>query len=194
MARRALAHPSDGPRCEGLEPRLLLSTLSVANLVLPEGNAGSKDFNFAVSLSAPAGQDVTVYYRTLSGTATAGEDYAAVTDVLITIPAGQTQSAATVAVAGDTTCEFFETFTVELFDASGATIEKDRATGAILNDDTASGRLDVWGDDSYGQLSSAPAGSDFVAVGGPISPTRTEIADRIADFFDQNLRPAESAQ
>jgi len=97
MARRALAHPSDGPRCEGLEPRLLLSTLSVANLVLPEGNAGSKDFNFTVSLSEAAGQDVTVHYRTLSGTATAGEDYAAVADGVVAILAGQTQGTATVA-------------------------------------------------------------------------------------------------
>jgi hypothetical protein len=163
MRRETYDDRSDGPRLEALEPRTLLSALSIANLVLPEGNSGQKSFNFTVSLSEAAAQDVTVHYRTASGTATGGQDYNSVLDGTVTILAGQTAAVAAVPVIGDTAYEPFETFTVELFNPSGADIAQAQATGVILNDDAVAGGLIAWGDNSKGQLS-VPAGSDFIAV------------------------------
>jgi hypothetical protein len=154
---------SDGPQLEALEPRTLLSALSIANLVLPEGNSGQKNFNFTVSLSEATAQDVTVHYRTASGTATGGQDYNSVLDGTVTILASQTSAVAAVPVIGDTAYEPFETFTVELFNPSGADIAQAQATGVILNDDAIAGSLIAWGDNSKGQLA-VPDGSDFIAV------------------------------
>ncbi|MGV0992941.1 MAG: glycosyl hydrolase family 8 [Mycobacterium sp.] len=80
---------------------------------------------------------VAVAYATTSnGTATAGEDYVAGAGTL-TFAAGETVKSVTVGVIGDTTVESNETFTVKLSTPSGATISHARATGTILNDDTA---------------------------------------------------------
>jgi hypothetical protein len=163
MRRETYDDRSDGPQIETLEPRTLLSALSIANLVLPEGNSGQKSFNFTVSLSEAAAQDVTVHYRTASGTATSGQDYNSVLDGTVTILAGQTSAVAAVPVIGDTAYEPFETFTVELFNPSGAAIAQAQATGVILNDDAVAGSLIAWGDNSKGQLG-VPDGSDFIAV------------------------------
>ena len=163
MRRETYDDRSAVPQLEPLEPRTLLSALSVANLVLPEGNSGPKSFNFPVSLSEAGAQDVTVHYRTASGTATGGQDYNSVLDGTVTILAGQTSAVAVVPVIGDTAYEPFETFTVELFSPSGADIARAQATGVILNNDAVAGGLIAWGDNSKGQLA-VPDGSDFIAV------------------------------
>ena len=151
------------PALESLEPRTLLSALSVDNLVALEGNSGAKDFAFEVTLSEPAAQVVTVHFRTHDGTAVAGDDYLGVTDGLVTIPAGETRGTATVAVTGDSIVEPFETFSVELFNPAGASIGGGLATGAILNDDRTPGALQAWGDNTYAQTN-VPAGNNFVAI------------------------------
>jgi hypothetical protein len=163
MRRETYDDRSDGPQLEALEPRTLLSALSIANLVLPEGNSGQKSFNFTVSLSEAAAEDVTVHYRTAGGTATGGQDYNSVLDGTVTILAGQTSVVAAVPVIGDTAYEPFETFTVELFNPSGADIAQAQATGVILNDDAVAGSLIAWGDNAWDQQD-VPAGSDFIAV------------------------------
>jgi hypothetical protein len=163
MLRKAVGQTSAWPLFEALEPRTLLSALSIGNLVLPEGNTGQKDFDFTVSLSEAAPQDVTVQYRTADGTAVAGQDYVAVTDGVVTIPAGQLLGTARVKVIGDVTFESFEMFSVQLFNPAGASITRDQATGAILNDDRVAGPLVAWGSNLQHQLE-VPTGNSFVAV------------------------------
>jgi hypothetical protein len=163
MLRKAVGQTSAWPLFEALEPRTLLSALSIGNLVLPEGNSGQKDFDFTVSLSEAAPQDVTVHYRTADGSAVAGQDYVGVTDEVVTIPAGQLLGTARVEVIGDVTFESFETFSVQLFNPEGASITGGQATGAILNDDRVAGPLVAWGSDLQHQLQ-VPTGNDFVAI------------------------------
>ncbi|MCX5671736.1 MAG: PA14 domain-containing protein, partial [Planctomycetota bacterium] len=151
------------PELEALETRTLLSSLSIANLVLAEGNSGQKNFDFTVSLSAADVQDVTVHYRTADGMAAGGVDYVPVLDSQVTIPAGQTSAVVRVQVIGDSAYESFETFTVDLFSPTGADIAKGQATGVILNDDVAAGKLAAWGDNTKGQCK-VPSGSSFVAI------------------------------
>ena len=50
-------------------------TLSVGDVTVAEGNSGSVNAIFTVTLSAPSGQTVSVGHATADGTATAGSDY-----------------------------------------------------------------------------------------------------------------------
>ncbi len=112
-------------------------TISIADRSQLEGDEGNTAFQFTVTLSEASQQDVTVNFSTADGTATAGEDYTAVTNETVTIAANQTSATFTVNVTGDNVEELDETFTVNLGNASGATIPDSEATATatIQNDD-----------------------------------------------------------
>jgi hypothetical protein len=112
-------------------------TVSINDVSAQEGNSGSQNYTFTVSLSAASSATVTVAYATQNGTATAGTDYTTASGTLTFTP-GQSAQTFTVAVAGDTTAESDETFVVTLSGATNATITKATGTGAILNDDGGS--------------------------------------------------------
>ena len=84
-----------------------------------EGNAGTSQLVFAVTLSVPSDRQVEVNYRTDGGTARADDDYQAVADRL-TIPPGQTRGELVVNVFGDMVDEPDETLFVELTHPVGA--------------------------------------------------------------------------
>ncbi len=111
-------------------------SVSIANATVAEGNSGTSNLAFNVTLSKAATSPVTVGYATANGTATAGSDYTA-TSGTITFAAGETSKTVNVAVTGDTTVESNETLTVALSSPSGATIATGSATGTITNDDVA---------------------------------------------------------
>ena len=114
-----------------------LPTLSIANVSKAEGNSGTSNLVFTVTLSQAASAAVTVNYATSDVTATAGTDYVA-TSGTVTIPAGSTTGTFNVVVNGDTTVESDETLRVTLSGASSnATIATATATGTITNDDVA---------------------------------------------------------
>jgi aryl-phospho-beta-D-glucosidase BglC (GH1 family) len=110
--------------------------ISIADTTLAEGNTGSTNATFTVTLSKAATTPVTVNYSTVNGTATAGADYTSATDAL-TFAAGVTSQTISVRVTGDTAVEPNEAFTVALSNPSGATISRGTATGIITNDDVA---------------------------------------------------------
>ncbi len=86
-------------------------TLSVADARATEGEDATIDF--AVSLSRAAPGPVTVRYRTRSGTAKAGRDFAAARGTL-TFAAGETERTVPVAVIDDAHDEGEEAFTLLL--------------------------------------------------------------------------------
>ena len=90
-------------------------------MTVTEGNTGTVNATFTVTLSAASTATVTVHYATADGTATAGSDYTAASGT-VTIPAGQTSATITVAVNGDRLAEPTETFAVNLSAATNATI------------------------------------------------------------------------
>jgi Tol biopolymer transport system component len=110
-------------------------SLSINDISVTEGNSGTTDATFTVSLSAATSTDVSVDYATADGTATAPSDYASTSGTL-TIPTGATSRTITVPVVGDTVVEPDETFTVALSNAANATIAKAQGTGTIVNDDS----------------------------------------------------------
>jgi uncharacterized repeat protein (TIGR01451 family)/CSLREA domain-containing protein len=118
------------------------SGLVISDVTLAEGNAGSTNFNFTVTLTPGSAQTVTVDYATANGTATAGSDYTATSGTLTFNP-GVTSQQITVQVAGDTTVESNETFTVVLSNAPLATINDNSGTGTITNDDVLIADLSV---------------------------------------------------
>ena len=135
-------HRQRRDRCHWLHgelvPRTLrrhpLPTLSVANAKVVEGDSGTQDLAFTVTLSAAAAGPVTVVYRTADGTATAGADYTAASGTLTFAP-GQSSRIVHVQIAGDTTYEANETLRLVLSSPTSATIADGSARGKILNDD-----------------------------------------------------------
>ena len=110
--------------------------LTINNVAINEGDAGTTSFTFTVSLSAPAGASgVTFDIATQNGTATAGTDYVAQTLLAQTIPTGNTSYTFTVQVNGDTTAEGNETFFVNVTNLTGANLIDGQGLGTITNDD-----------------------------------------------------------
>jgi hypothetical protein len=114
------------------------STLSINDVSLNEGNAGTTSFTYTVSLSAPAGAGgVTFDIATADGTATAPGDYTAKSLTSQTIPAGSSTYSFTVLVNGDLTPEVNETFFVNVTNVTGAAVNDGQGQGTIVNDDAA---------------------------------------------------------
>ncbi|MFO1081352.1 MAG: Calx-beta domain-containing protein [Reyranellaceae bacterium] len=111
-------------------------TLSIADVSIGEGNGGSKQMTFTVTLSQASSTPVSVAFATADGTAKAGTDYTARSGTL-TFAAGETSKTISVAILGDTVVEADEAFTLALSTPSGATLARGTATGTIVNDDTA---------------------------------------------------------
>jgi len=111
-----------------------LPSLSINDVTVVEGNAGTTNAVFTVTLSAASGQTVTVNYATADGTATQPADYTSTSGTLTFTP-GQTTQTITVPVVGEVVPEANETFFVNLSGATNATISDNQGVGTITNDD-----------------------------------------------------------
>ena len=98
-----------------------LPSLAISDATVTEGNSGTRNLTFTVSLSAASGRIVTVQYATADATATAGSDYVARTGTLTFNP-GWISQTVSVTVYGDTAVEADEVFLLELSSASNATL------------------------------------------------------------------------
>jgi hypothetical protein len=109
-------------------------SLAVDDVMVTEGDSGSKNAVFTVSLSAPAAGPVTVEYATADGSASAPADYESTSGTL-TFAQGEISTQLLVPVAGDTLDEPHETYSLNVFNASGATVADARGIGTILDND-----------------------------------------------------------
>jgi CSLREA domain-containing protein len=120
------------------------ATVAINDVSVSEGNAGTTNATFNVTLSNPSAEQVTVNFTTANNTATAGSDYNTNTSSVV-FPANSTAAQTiTVQVVGDTTVEANETFFVNLTSISGTdanvpnpTFADDQGQGTITNDDNA---------------------------------------------------------
>ena len=113
-------------------------TISISDVTHNEGNAGTTDYDFTVSLSNASSQTITVNAATADNTATtADSDYTSVpsTPSLTFAPNTTTPQHFHVLVNGDTMFELNETFNVNLSGATNATIADSQGLGTITNDD-----------------------------------------------------------
>jgi hypothetical protein len=108
--------------------------VSIGDVSVAEGEAGTTLAVFTLSLSAPSGQVVSVAAATANGTATAGSDYSPGTWTVVFAPGG-TAATLSVPVLGDRVWEVDETFFVNLSAPVNATLADTQGTGTILNDD-----------------------------------------------------------
>ncbi|MFM8634477.1 MAG: S8 family serine peptidase, partial [Planctomycetia bacterium] len=91
--------------------------ISITGGSVAEGDSGTTQLTFTVTLSAASAGTVTVNYATANGTATSGSDYVAQSGPLSFAP-GETSKTILVDVIGDTTYEPNETFSIALSGAS----------------------------------------------------------------------------
>jgi hypothetical protein len=111
-----------------------MPVLTIGDVSLAEGEAGTTAAAFSLSLSAPSGRVVRVVAATANGTATAGSDYASGTLALELSP-GTVAGTVGVGVLGDRVWEPDETFSVTLSLPLNATLGDAQGTGTILDDD-----------------------------------------------------------
>ena len=109
-------------------------SISIQNVSVLEGNAGSKNATFTVTLSQASTQTVTVNYATANNTAIAGTDYIATNGTLTFTPGSLSRTFA-VQVQGDLEDESNEFFRVNLSGAVNGTIATSQAQGTILDDE-----------------------------------------------------------
>jgi hypothetical protein len=109
--------------------------LGIADASTTEGNSGTKQLTFTVSLSQAAPTTVTFNANSQSNTATVGSDFVSLPVTAFSIPAGQLTKTFTVTINGDTTVENDETFFVWLSSVSGATLQDGQGIGTLTNDD-----------------------------------------------------------
>jgi Calx-beta domain/FG-GAP-like repeat len=102
-----------------------------------EGNSGTINAVFTVSIIGNHSGSVTVGYSTADGAAVAGADYTATSGTLTFGPGDSTPQTISVPVKGDTIDEYDEQFVVNLFNAVGGQITDSQGTGTIQDDDAA---------------------------------------------------------
>jgi len=110
-------------------------TLSISDASITEGNSGTKNLGFTITLTPAATGTVTVRASTADGTALTGSDYNGGTQT-VTFTAGQTSKTGSVGIRGDALSEGDEIFYVNLTSPTGgAVIGRSQAVGTIINDD-----------------------------------------------------------
>jgi len=109
--------------------------LSINDAAVVEGDAGSANAVFTVTLSPASASTVTVSAVTSNITASAGSDYTATGPTTLTFLPGDTSETFSVPVIGDTNIEPHETFQVTLSNAVNAGIADGIGVGTITNDD-----------------------------------------------------------
>jgi chitinase len=114
-----------------------LPVVSVSDATVSEGNGGTKNLAFTVTLSAASGKSVTVQYATADGTAAAGSDYTAKSGTLTLLP-GAISQVVNVSILGDTAAELDETVRLTLTNAANVTLSDSEGQGIILDDDLLS--------------------------------------------------------
>ncbi len=149
---------------------------SMEDIVVTEGDTGTVDVVFTVTLSAASPADAFVDYATANDSAVADGDYLA-TNGTLRIPAGQTSGQIVVKVMGDTEFENHpESFSLRLRNAVGCEIDTYQATGTIMDDD-AGVHLAEW---RYRMR----IGFDGYTGGGTLTnwPALVRLGPAIADF------------
>ncbi len=112
-----------------------IGDISVSDVTITEGNAGTQIVTFTVTRTGTA--PFSVDFATANGTASAGSDYTATSGTLTFAP-GQLTQTVSITVFGDVTFEANETFFLNLANATpGAVIVDSQAVATLINDDVA---------------------------------------------------------
>ena len=109
-------------------------TVSISDVAITEGNAGTPVATFDLTLSAASGRGVSVGWATSPGTASAGSDYTTASGTAFFGP-GATSTQVSVNIAPDAVDEDNETFSVILSSPVNASVNDGTGIGTINDDD-----------------------------------------------------------
>src|SRR5262249_2261557 len=120
---------------EALEDRRTpAAMLTITNAQVLEGNDSVQNALVTVSLTEPHGNNVTVNYATVDGTASAGSDYTPVPGKP-TFAKNEMSKSIVIPIQGDRLVESNEYFSVRLADAKGAKIANATGQVTIVDDE-----------------------------------------------------------
>jgi probable HAF family extracellular repeat protein len=117
-----------------LNPVASLPQVSINNVSVTEGNTGTTNAAFTVSLVTPVSWPVTVQYATADDTAMAGSDYVA-TSGMLTFAPGEISKTVNVPVIGDRYVEPNESYFVNLSAPTDAQLGNSYGVGTIVDDE-----------------------------------------------------------
>ena len=109
--------------------------ISVSDVTISEGNAGTLNATFTVSRAGSTAEAVSVTAVTAAGTAAAGTDYTTTGPTVLNLGIGVTSANFVVPVVGDVVDEANETFLVNLAAPVKATIIDNQGVGTIVDND-----------------------------------------------------------
>lgn len=136
--------------------------ISIADVSVVEGDAGTVNAVFDLTTTRPINQTITVNWTTNDGSATTGDSDYVANGGVATFDPNVTATQVVVLVNGDEIDEDDETFTIDLSGVSvNATLADSQATGTILDDD---GFLTWIEAESLDQLRAPLFGASGVAV------------------------------
>ncbi|ETX26515.1 Calx-beta domain-containing protein, partial [Roseivivax isoporae] len=122
-------------------------SLFVSRPILTEGDNGTREAQFELSLSRPATSPLSFTYGTVDGSAIAGEDYVARSGT-IEFVTGQRVASVSVQVNGDRTLEDTEIFTLAV-EGPDDVEEVSLGVAQILDDDAGTPTLSVAGSSAF---------------------------------------------
>jgi Calx-beta domain/Lamin Tail Domain/Bacterial Ig-like domain (group 2)/WD40-like Beta Propeller Repeat len=108
--------------------------ISISDVTVTEGDSGTVNATFNVTLSAASTQTVTVAFATADGTATAGADYQTASGT-VTFNPTETTKPIVITINSDLLDEANETFFVNLSNATNAAILDAQGQGTINDND-----------------------------------------------------------
>ncbi|WP_200906179.1 glycosyl hydrolase family 28-related protein, partial [Limnoraphis robusta] len=151
--------------------------LSIDNdISVTENDTGTTTLNFTVSLLEASDEVVTVDFSTESATATEGVDYLGSSGTLSFAP-GVTEQTISVEVQGDENIEPYESFFVNLFNPSNASIGDSQAIVTITDDDVDSNFPQVKFPDDAGMVNI----KDYGAKGDGVTDDTAAIQQALAE-------------
>jgi hypothetical protein len=113
-----------------------MPSVATSDVTVGEGDSGTTNASFEVTLSRPSTTTVTVDFNTSPQSATAPEDFVAASGTLTFAP-GEVTKAVAVEVKGDTVNEPDETFTLDLSSVAGASVGDGQGVATIIDDEGA---------------------------------------------------------
>ena len=130
--------------CDKKTDPVIPSIFSINSNSIDEGDDGTTELSFTISINKIAEEVVTVRYSTQSATAAEGSDFVAKNGI-VTLTPGDTDVKIFIEIIGDDNLEEDEQFEVVLSGATNADISASKGTGVgtILNDDGATPITDV---------------------------------------------------
>lgn len=112
-----------------------IPALSVADVQIFEGNAGTRQLTFTLVLSSATSNTVTMNLSTVAQSASSPSDYVARVMVPVSFPPLTTSQTFAVTIKGDTQVELHEYFVLRIDNLVGATGPMMQIRGLIKNDD-----------------------------------------------------------